>query len=80
MHYKMGLKEFYRSFNKSEFVSALRNFRPEIKSSDIYPGGAGVCAQALEPDGKLVDDFRIIEAEKHGPCIKCPFSCGNSLN
>jgi L-2-hydroxyglutarate oxidase len=71
-HYKMGLKEFYRSFNKSEFVSALQKLVPEIKSSDIYPGGAGVRAQALEPDGKLVDDFRIIEAENMVHVLNAP--------
>jgi len=71
-HYKMGIKEFYRSFNKSEFVSALQKLVPEIKSSDIYPGGAGVRAQALEPDGKLVDDFRIIEAENMVHVLNAP--------
>jgi (S)-2-hydroxyglutarate dehydrogenase len=61
-HYKMGIKEFYRSFSKEEFVAALQVLVPEIKGEDINPGGSGVRAQALEPDGKLVDDFRIIEA------------------
>jgi L-2-hydroxyglutarate oxidase len=86
MHYKMGLKEFYRSFNKSEFVSALQKLVPEIKSSDIYPGGAGVRAQALEPDGKLVDDFRIIEAENMvhvlnapSPAATASISIGNTI-
>jgi (S)-2-hydroxyglutarate dehydrogenase len=86
MHYKMGLKEFYRSFNKSEFVHALQKLVPEIKSSDIYPGGAGVRAQALEPDGKLVDDFRIIEAENMvhvlnapSPAATASISIGNTI-
>jgi len=60
-HYRMGIMEFYRSYNKKEFVRALRKLVPEISGADIRPGGAGVRAQALEPDGKLVDDFRIIE-------------------
>ena len=71
-HYKMGIKEFYRSFNKNEFVSALQKLIPEIKGADIYPGGAGVRAQALEPDGKLVDDFRIIEAENMVHVLNAP--------
>ena len=71
-HYKMGIKEFYRSFNKNEFVSALQKLVPEIKGVDIYPGGAGVRAQALEPDGKLVDDFRIIETENMVHVLNAP--------
>jgi L-2-hydroxyglutarate oxidase len=85
-HYKMGIKEFYRSFNKSEFVSALQKLVPEIKSPDIYAGGAGVRAQALEPDGKLVDDFRIIEAKNMvhvlnapSPAATASISIGNTI-
>jgi L-2-hydroxyglutarate oxidase len=86
MHYKMGIKEFYRSFNKSEFVSALQKLVPEIKDADIYPGGAGVRAQALELNGKLVDDFRIIETEKMvhvlnapSPAATASISIGNTI-
>jgi L-2-hydroxyglutarate oxidase len=71
-HYRMGINEFYRSYNKNEFVRALRKLIPEINNDDIYPGGAGVRAQALEPDGKLVDDFRIIEAENMVHVLNAP--------
>ena len=71
-HYRMGIKEFYRSYNKNEFVRALRKLIPEINGNDIFPGGAGVRAQALEPDGKLVDDFRIIETEKMVHVLNAP--------
>ena len=52
-----------RSWSKSAFVKALRKLMPELRKDDIRPAGAGVRAQALEPSGSLVDDFRIIEAE-----------------
>jgi (S)-2-hydroxyglutarate dehydrogenase len=71
-HYRMGIKEFYRSFNKNEFVSALQILVPEINKDDIYPGGAGVRAQAIEPDGKLVDDFRVIESENMVHVLNAP--------
>src|ERR1039457_5501814 len=84
--YKMGIKEFYTSFNKNEFVSALQKLVPEIKGADIYPGGAGVRAQALESDGKLVDDFRIIEAKNMvhvlnapSPAATASISIGNTI-
>jgi (S)-2-hydroxyglutarate dehydrogenase len=71
-HYKMGFHEFYRSFSKSAFVRALQKLIPAIQYDDIYRAGAGVRAQALEPDGKLVDDFRIIESEKMIHVLNAP--------
>ncbi len=69
---KTGLGEFYRSFNKHAFVKALQKLIPEITESDISPGGAGVRAQALTPDGSLVDDFRIVEAEQMIHVLNAP--------
>ena len=71
-HYKMGLHEFYRSYSKTAFVRALQKLIPAIQYDDIYRDGAGVRAQALEPDGKLVDDFRIVEAEKMIHVLNAP--------
>ncbi|NWF50929.1 MAG: L-2-hydroxyglutarate oxidase [Ignavibacteriaceae bacterium] len=71
-HYKMGLGEFYRSFSKNAFVKALQKLIPEIEHNDIEAGGAGVRAQALEPNGKLVDDFRIVETEKMIHVLNAP--------
>jgi L-2-hydroxyglutarate oxidase LhgO len=60
-HWRMGLEEIVRSFSKAAFVRALSRLVPEIRADDLTPGGAGVRAQALAPDGKLVDDFLIVE-------------------
>lgn len=69
---KMGLGEFYRSFNKRAFVRALQRLIPEIKGNDIVPGGAGVRAQALEYSGSLVDDFRIVEDNRMIHVLNAP--------
>lgn len=71
-YYKMGFQEFRRSFSKELFVKSLQKLIPEIQYDDIETGGAGVRAQALEPDGKLVDDFRIVEAEKMVHVLNAP--------
>lgn len=71
-YYKMGFQEFRRSFSKELFVQSLQKLIPEIQFDDIELGGAGVRAQALEPDGKLVDDFRIIEAERMVHVLNAP--------
>ena len=62
-HWRMGMGEFYRSFSKGAFVRALRALLPEIRGEDLTPAESGVRAQALGPDGNLLDDFRIVEGE-----------------
>ena len=71
-YYKMGFQEFRRSFSKELFVKSLQKLIPEIQYDDILVGGAGVRAQALEPDGKLVDDFRIVEAVRMIHVLNAP--------
>jgi L-2-hydroxyglutarate oxidase len=69
---KMGMGEFYRSFSKAAFVKALQRLLPEIESKDIVPGGAGVRAQALEKNGNLVDDFRIVQNDRMIHVLNAP--------
>lgn len=58
--WKEGMEEYVRSFSKAAFVKSLQELIPEIRSEDLVPAPAGVRAQALKPDGGLVDDFHII--------------------
>ena len=55
-----GMKEIHRSFSKAAFVRSLQRLIPEVQSADLIPCKAGVRAQALLNDGKLVDDFLMI--------------------
>lgn len=63
-HYREGLKEVVRSISKTAFVRSLRKMIPEVNAEDLVPTHAGVRAQALLPDGQLVDDF-LIEQQGH---------------
>ncbi|NML55990.1 L-2-hydroxyglutarate oxidase [Chryseobacterium cheonjiense] len=58
---KTGLGEMHRSLSKSAFTKALQKLIPEIRESDLIPGGAGVRAQACDRDGNLIDDFDIVK-------------------
>lgn len=58
-HWRMGLGEIYRSLSKRAFVTALRRLLPELQLADVVAAGAGIRAQAVKPDGELVDDFHI---------------------
>lgn len=63
-YWRDGASEYYRSLSKKAFVKALQQLVPEIVSSDLVPGGSGVRAQAVRPDGSLVDDFQFVLADK----------------
>lgn len=58
-HWKYGLGEYERAFSKTRFLQALQKLIPSLTDADIMPARAGVRAQALSNDGKLVDDFVI---------------------
>jgi len=60
-YWRMGSYEMYRSLSKAAFVHALQKLVPAITAADLEPGGSGVRAQAVAPDGSMVDDFRITE-------------------
>jgi L-2-hydroxyglutarate oxidase len=70
--WKIGCGEYYRSFSKRAFVAALRRLLPEIEAADLRPAGAGVRAQAVEPSGRLVDDFRIVAGERMIHVLNAP--------
>jgi L-2-hydroxyglutarate oxidase len=53
--------EIWRSLSKAEFCRSLQRLVPEIRKEDLETGGAGVRAQAMTPDGKLVEDFHFEE-------------------
>jgi L-2-hydroxyglutarate oxidase len=59
-HWRNGLDEWHRSLSKPAFVRALQRLLPEVGEKDLVPGGSGVRAQALKPDGALVDDFQFV--------------------
>lgn len=71
-HWRMGFGEFYRSYNKRAFVKALQRLLPDLRMEDVQPSGSGIRAQALEPNGQLVDDFRIIERENMVHVLNAP--------
>jgi L-2-hydroxyglutarate oxidase LhgO len=58
-YWRMGAEEFGRSLSKRAFVRGLQRLVPGIRDDDLLPGGSGVRAQAVSPDGLLVDDFSI---------------------
>lgn len=55
--WQTGMQEMVRDFSKEAFLKSLQVYVPELTMADLLPGPSGVRAQALGPDGALVDDF-----------------------
>jgi L-2-hydroxyglutarate oxidase len=54
----------WRSYNKGAFVQALQRLIPEIEGKHLESAPAGIRAQAVTPEGDMVDDFLIQESER----------------
>lgn len=61
--WRVGVMEYRRSFSKVRFVRDLQRLIPELQGSDVSRGGAGVRAQAVDREGRLLDDFHILAGE-----------------
>lgn len=65
-HWRSGGAEMVRSLSRKRFGDSVRRLVPEIRDEDLVRAPAGVRAQAVRPDGSLVDDFLI---EREGPVV-----------
>ncbi|MFS8612584.1 L-2-hydroxyglutarate oxidase [Planifilum fulgidum] len=63
-HMPEGIGELVRSFSKGAMVRLVRRYLPEINGGDLIPAPAGVRAQALSRDGRLLDDFVILRSKR----------------
>jgi 2-hydroxyglutarate dehydrogenase len=62
--WRTGLAELQHAASRRAFVAELRRFVPELDSADVLPGPSGVRAQAVDRDGRLVDDFVVHHTER----------------
>ena len=60
-HWRYGLGEMYRSLSKHAMLRQIQRILPDVRAGHLAPAGAGVRAQAVRPDGALVDDFLFVE-------------------
>lgn len=71
-HLGTGLSEIHRSFSTARFAATLARLVPAVTAADLRPGGSGVRAMALNPDGTMVDDFAFAEAERMVHVLNAP--------
>ncbi|RZQ62198.1 L-2-hydroxyglutarate oxidase [Amycolatopsis suaedae] len=76
--YPIGLDEVRRSFSKRRFAASLAKLVPAVGPDDIVRHGSGVRAQALLPDGSMVDDFLIESAPNQVHVLNAPSPAATS--
>jgi len=67
-----GLAEMWRSLNRRAFLAAAQRLMPSLQLSDLRPHRAGVRAQAIDPDGSLADDFRLLRRPRVVHVLNAP--------
>ena len=71
-YWKVGVAEHLRSFSKRIFLRDLQRLVPQVRDRDLGPGGSGVRAQAVDRQGRLLDDFIIQERERAIHVLNAP--------
>ncbi len=69
---RVSWQEVRRSFSRALFCRTLQRLVPEIREEDLVTGGSGVRAQAMSPDGKLLDDFVFTEGDRELHVVNAP--------
>lgn len=77
-YYSIAFKEYYRSYYKKAFVRELQKLIPSITAGDLVSSPAGVRAQALSIEGKLIDDFVIDRQERVINIVNAPSPAATS--
>jgi L-2-hydroxyglutarate oxidase len=77
-YWKMGMGEMWRSASKAAFVKALQRLVPEIRAEHLHPAPAGIRAQALSPEGALLDDFAFHDSRRIVNVINAPSPAATS--
>jgi len=70
--------EIRRSFSRKLFCRSLQRLVPEIQPNDLIAGGSGVRAQAMSPEGSLVDDFHFVQGERELHVVNAPSPAATS--
>ena len=71
-HPRMAWDESLRSLSKKLFCRSLQRLVPELRETDLAPGGAGVRAQAISRHGELVQDFRLVSGRRALHVVNAP--------
>ncbi|MCI4334950.1 MAG: L-2-hydroxyglutarate oxidase [Thermoplasmata archaeon] len=71
-YWSSAVHETNRSFRRAVFLRDLQALAPSLVAADIAPGGSGVRAQAVFPDGRMADDFLLLHSPRALHIINTP--------
>ena len=71
-YWRTGLGEMYRSLHKEAMVKELQKLVPAVTGQDLVRAGAGVRAQALDRQGRLIEDFHIVQEPRMIHVLNAP--------
>jgi L-2-hydroxyglutarate oxidase len=71
-HWRMGLHEWARSCSKRRFAASAAELVPGVQPADLLVSPPGVRAQAVGRDGRLVDDFLLVQGPRRLHMLNAP--------
>ena len=71
-YWRTGIEELVRSRSPHLVLRELRRLVPELGPEDLVPAGSGIRAQAVSPDGTLLDDFAFATGERSVHVLNAP--------
>lgn len=71
-NFRFSLGEFRSSLFQEEFIKKAQKLIPDINSSHLIKGTAGVRAQAMDDSGKLLMDFNIVRYKNQIHVLNAP--------
>lgn len=77
-HWRKGIDEYRRAFSKALFVKELRKLMPSIEMHDVVATRSGVRAQAIDVQGAMINDFKIVEKDSNIHVLNAPSPAATS--
>jgi L-2-hydroxyglutarate oxidase len=77
-HWRKGIDEYKRAFSRRLFVKELQKMMPFISENDVQPARAGVRAQAIDFNGNMIDDFKIMKHNANIHVLNAPSPAATS--
>jgi L-2-hydroxyglutarate oxidase LhgO len=77
-HWRLGLRELLRDWIRPLYAAEVRRYLPELSAGDLVPAPAGIRAQAVARDGRVLDDFLFREGRRTLHVLNAPSPAATS--
>lgn len=75
---RTGAVEQWNSLYRPGYLALVRKYCPELTVADLGPQEAGIRAQALRPDGSMVEDFLVLGTDRTVHVLNAPSPAATS--